>query len=72
VNLDAGLAKIFPLTDKLRLRFEATAVNALNHGNLGIPDLNIANPSDFGVVHSSQYVEGEGARSIQLGLRLAF
>ncbi len=72
VNLDAGLAKIFPFTDKLRLRFEATAVNVLNHGNLGIPDLNIANTSDFGVVHSSQYVEGEGARSIQLGLRLTF
>jgi hypothetical protein len=72
VNLDAGLAKVFPLTEKFRLRFEATAVNALNHGNLGIPDMNIANTSDFGVIHSSQYVEGEGARSIQLALRLTF
>jgi hypothetical protein len=72
VNLDAGLAKIFPITEKFRLRFEATAVNVLNHGNLGPPDLNIANTSDFGVIHSSQTVEGEGARSIQLGLRLQF
>ncbi|HLM82983.1 MAG TPA: TonB-dependent receptor [Terriglobales bacterium] len=72
VNLDAGLAKIFPITEKVRLRFEATSVNALNHGNLGIPDLNIANTSDFGVIHSSQTSEGEGARTIQLGLRLTF
>jgi hypothetical protein len=69
---NAGAAKSFPLTESLRLRFEATATNVLNHPNLGTPNMSSAS-SSFGVISSLQGgSEGAGARTMQLALRLDF
>jgi hypothetical protein len=73
VSWNAGIAKVFPITEKFRLRFEATATDVLNHPNLGVPDMNVAATTDFGVVHGVQATQGStGARTLQLGLRLDF
>jgi hypothetical protein len=69
---NAGIFKVLPIKEKLRLRLEASFTNILNHANLGIPDLNVQAGSDFGVVHSSQSQEGSATRTGQLGLRLDF
>ena len=72
VDWNAGVFKVFPINEKLRLRFEASFTNVLNHPNLGIPDMNVQAGSDFGVVHSQQPQDGAGSRTGQLGLRLDF
>ncbi len=69
---NAGVFKVFPIKERLRLRLEASFTNILNHANLGIPDLNVQAGPDFGVVHSSQFQEGSANRTGQLGLRLDF
>ena len=68
---DTGLAKNFYFTETAKLRFEATATNALNHPNLGTPALT-ANKSSFGVISSLQSPGGPGARVLQMALRLDF
>lgn len=72
VNFNAGLAKLFPITERVRFRFEATITNLLNHGNLGEPSMNAASPSSFGQVTSVQTVGGTGARNVQFGFRVDF
>jgi Carboxypeptidase regulatory-like domain/TonB dependent receptor len=67
----AGLAKVFPVKERLKFRLEATANNIANHANLGIPNMNVEN-STFGQIFSVQNVEGAGARTLQLGLRMDF
>jgi hypothetical protein len=69
---NAGIFKSFPITESLRMRVEGTATNVVNHPNFGIPDANVLNGSDFGVIHGGQGVEGSGQRTIQLGLRFDF
>jgi hypothetical protein len=66
-----GIAKVFPIQERFKLRFEATATNVLNHANLGIPNMNVEN-STFGQIFNVQNVEGAGARTLQLALRLDF
>jgi hypothetical protein len=73
VNWNAGLAKTFALSERFKLRFEATATDVLNHANLAVPDMNVGATADFGVVHAVQAVPGSsGARNLQLGLRFFF
>jgi hypothetical protein len=67
----AGLAKNFRLTERLRLRFEGTFTNLLNHPNFAPPPTNVT-ASSFGVVQSVQTAENSGNRSGQLSLRLDF
>ena len=56
----------------MRLRFETTATNVLNHPNFAPPNMT-ANSSSFGVISSLQGgSEGAGARTLQLALRLDF
>ena len=69
---NAGVFKVFPVKERFRFRLEATFTNILNHANLGIPDMNVANLSDFGVIHGGQSQEGSGSRTGQLGLRMDF
>jgi hypothetical protein len=66
-----GIAKVFTIQERFKLRFEATATNVLNHANLGIPNMNVEN-STFGQIFNVQNVEGAGARTLQLALRLDF
>jgi hypothetical protein len=68
---NTGLAKNFLLTEALKLHFEATSTNALNHPNLGTPAMS-AGRSSFGTISSLQDPEGAGARVLQLALRLDF
>ncbi|MGI8960025.1 MAG: carboxypeptidase regulatory-like domain-containing protein [Bryobacteraceae bacterium] len=68
---NTGLAKNFVLAEPLKLRFEATATNVLNHPNFAPPGMT-ANRSSFGVINSLQPSEGAGARVLQLAVRLDF
>ena len=72
INVNAGLAKQFSLTERFRLRFEATFTNALNHTNFAPPALNISNPSTFGVLDATLPQGLGGNRTGQLALRLDF
>ncbi len=72
VNVNAGLAKQFQLTERLRLRFESTFTNVLNHTNFAPPALNISNPSTFGVLQATLPQGLGGNRTGQLALRLDF
>jgi hypothetical protein len=60
------------LSERLRLRFEATFTNALNHTNFAPPATNVSNPSTFGILQSAQTAEYGGNRTGQLALRLEF
>jgi hypothetical protein len=70
-TIAAGLAKTWPLTERLRMRFEATFTNILNHPNFAPPPTNVT-ASSFGVVQSVQTAENSGNRTGQLSLRLDF
>lgn len=67
----SGIGKIFSITERVRMRFDATFSNVLNHPNLAPPNM-VANSSAFGVISSVQPVEGAGARTGQFSLRLDF
>jgi hypothetical protein len=70
-TIAAGLAKNFRITERLRLRFEGTFTNLMNHPNFAPPPTNVTS-STFGVVQSVQTAENSGNRTGQLGLRLDF
>jgi carboxypeptidase family protein len=70
-TIAAGLAKTFHLNERMRLRFEATFTNLLNHPNFAPPPTNVTS-SSFGVVQSVQTAENSGNRTGQLGLRFEF
>ena len=72
INVNAGLAKQFSLTERMHLRFEATFTNALNHANFAPPALNISNPANFGVLNATLPQGLGGNRTGQLALRLDF
>jgi hypothetical protein len=66
-----GVAKVFPIADRLHMRFDATFSNLLNHPNLAPPNM-VVNSQAFGTISSVQSVEGAGARTGQFSLRLDF
>ena len=70
-TIAAGLAKTFHLTERMRLRFEGTFTNLLNHPNFAPPPTNVT-ASSFGQVQSVQTAENSGNRTGQLSLRLDF
>jgi Carboxypeptidase regulatory-like domain len=70
-TIAAGLSKSFNLTERLRLRFEGTFTNILNHPNFAPPPTNVTS-SSFGIVQSVQSAENSGNRTGQLSLRLDF
>ncbi len=59
ININAGLAKVVNLSERMRLRFEASFTNVFNRSNFAPPALNISNPSTFGVL---TYVLPQGLR----------
>jgi hypothetical protein len=65
------MGKSFSLPEKARLRFEATATNALNHTNLGMPNMKLQ-AAAFGAITSTQGAEQQGSRVLQMALRLTF
>ncbi len=72
IAVSAGLAKVIPIRDNLRLRFESTFTNVLNHTNYAPPPTNISNPGAFGVLTGAQTAENAGNRTGQIALRLEF
>jgi hypothetical protein len=72
IAVNAGLSKVWPIKEKLHIRFEATFTNALNHTNFAPPAMNVSNPSTFGVLQSAQTAEYGGNRTGQVALRLDF
>jgi hypothetical protein len=72
INVNTGVAKMFQINERYRLRFEATFTNVLNHTNFAPPATNIGNPSTFGVLQSALPQGSGGNRTGQLALRLDF
>jgi len=72
IDVDAGLAKHFQITERVRLRFEASFTNILNHTNFAPPATNVSNPSNFGVLQSALPQGAGGNRTGQVALRLDF
>jgi hypothetical protein len=72
IAVNGGLSKVIQLHENLRLRFEATFTNILNHTNFAPPATNVGNPSTFGILQSAQTAEYGGNRTGQLALRLDF
>jgi hypothetical protein len=71
-TLSLGLAKSFKVTEGVRLRFESTFTNVLNHTNFAPPATQIDNTTTFGVLSAAQTAENAGNRTGQLALRLDF
>jgi hypothetical protein len=67
-----GLAKVFPVTERVRVRFESTFTNVLNHTNFAPPATQIDVPATFGVLSAPQTAENAGNRTGQLALRVEF
>jgi hypothetical protein len=65
-NFDFGLAKVFPVTEAVRLQIRGEFLNSLNHTNFTSVDTNILS-SRFG-----QLTGTAGARTIQIQMRLSF
>lgn len=72
VAVSAGLAKTMAIHENMRLRFEATFTNVLNHTNYAPPATNWSSPSTFGVLNAQQTAENAGNRTGQVALRFEF
>ena len=66
VNVDAALARTFPVREAFNFQFRAEAFNLLNHTNFGQP-ANNKNTSTFGSILSSN-----PARILQLAVKMNF
>jgi Carboxypeptidase regulatory-like domain len=76
-DMDMGLGKTFPFTERVALKFRADAFNAFNHPNFSTPCNDITNVSClFGEISSTQGTQinngFESYRVLQLALRLEF
>ena len=82
VNLSSGLSKVFPVTEGVHIRLEATFNDILNHSNLGDPNMDISSPA-FGQITSTINCNSNGnsptigsacggARSGQVAARIDF
>jgi hypothetical protein len=67
-----GLGKNFAITEQVKLRFESTFTNVLNHTNFAPPATQIDNTATFGVLSAPQTAENAGNRTGQVALRLDF
>ena len=70
VTVAAGLFKSFSVTERLRMRIEATFTNIANHPNFNPPETNVESPVSFGKTGSVQGQENSGNRVGQVGARL--
>jgi hypothetical protein len=53
-NIDATLARTFPLHDRLMMALRLEAFNVFNHPNFGNPTASVNSPTTFGRVGSAQ------------------
>jgi hypothetical protein len=66
------LAKTFSVREGVKVRFESTFTNVLNHTNYAPPASDISNPSTFGILQSAQAAGQNGNRTGQVALRVDF
>ncbi|MGC1295990.1 MAG: carboxypeptidase regulatory-like domain-containing protein, partial [Alloacidobacterium sp.] len=66
------LQRASPLTEGVKLRFESTFTNVLNHTNFAPPATQIDNTTTFGVLSAPQTAENTGNRTGQVALRIDF
>ena len=81
-NIDLGVGKAFPITEKVKFQFRADAFNAFNHPNFNTPCTDITNVTClFGTINSTVGTginsttnanETNSARVLQGSLRLEF
>jgi hypothetical protein len=70
---DLGFAKTFDLGSRMRLRWELTATNVLNHPNYSNPAVNISSLAQVGVISGIGEVsdlDPSGPRSLRMGVRV--
>ena len=72
VAVSLGTAKTFVFRENLKLRFESSFTNVLNHTNFAPPATQTDNQSNFGVLSAPQTAENAGNRTGQVALRLDF
>ena len=65
-DVDLGVVRVFPITERVRLNFRAEAFNAFNRANFNAPNATIGTAS-AGVISSTQ-----PARVLQLALKVVF
>ncbi len=70
IAVAGGLFKSFSVTERLRLRVEATFTNLPNHPNFAAPGQWVDRPGSFGKTTSVQGQENSGNRGGQVGARL--
>ena len=76
-DLDLGVGKVFPITERVALKFRTDAFNALNHPNFSAPCNDVTNVSClFGTISSTVGTGinngADAARVLQVSLRLEF
>ena len=67
-----GVAKSFPISERVHARFESTFTNVLNHTNFAPPATVVDSPSTFGRLIGPQTAENAGNRTGQVALRVDF
>ena len=68
VNLDLGLFRDFPITERWKAQFRAETFNLTNTPQFGRANTDISS-GDFGKVSGTTNI---GPRNVQLGLRVQF
>ncbi|MEK7406989.1 MAG: carboxypeptidase-like regulatory domain-containing protein [Acidobacteriota bacterium] len=71
--LHTGLAKYFDLVERLKIRWELTATNVMNHPNWDNPATSITSAAQVGVISGVGSVfdlDRAGVRAFRMGLRL--
>jgi transketolase N-terminal domain/subunit len=71
VAVSLGLAKVFSIRERARLRLEASFTNLPNHPNFAPPGVDITTPS-FGQTLTVTKAENGGNRTGQLAMRIDF
>ncbi len=66
INLDLGLSRFQPITERIKLQFRAEMFNSTNKVNFSAPQGSVT-AANFG-----QITAASGGRSVQLGLRLTY
>ena len=67
-NMDMSIRKNLRILESVNMEFSGIFTNIFNHNDFGDPDLDISNPSAWGVVNA----QGNSPRKIQLGVRANF
>jgi len=72
-TFDLGITKETRITERVRVAFYSSMINALNHTNWAAPgSLNLQDPADFGVMTGGLGSLGNYGRVIELGMRVSF